>query len=261
MIDTKFGLFWSGGKLSFLRYLTFKTLRHFHPNSVIELYTSEKFNNNVNWVEESQDFENEIDSPCYMDKLKDLNIEIKEFDEYPNYASNFQSDFFRWWWLKNNNGFYLDTDQIILKSFDEMDLDFNLICSVYKAQSCGTYSPVGVIGAENSEIVSFTNEVLDKFYDGTYNSLGPFMFIHILNHKKWNDKILNTSSKYFYPIPESFMVRFIYEGRFTIPEESYALHWFGGAKESQKFNSKYTEDFMKSSSDTISLKIKEMGLF
>ena len=142
-VNLKFGLFWSGSKLSYLRYLTFVSLRKFHPDSEIELYTTDNYSNkDYNWGCEKQDFENEIDGIDYMAELHKLDVKIIKTELFDGYPSNYQSDLFRWWWLKNNSGFYLDTDQIILRSFADLNRDFDFICPSYMVQSCGHYTPV-----------------------------------------------------------------------------------------------------------------------
>jgi len=260
VINLKFGLFWSGSKLSYLRYLTFKTLRHFHPEAEIELYIAEKAKKDgYTWTCEKQDFEEEIKGDDYIEKLKPLNIKVFKGNFFEQYPPNFQSDFFRYWYLKNNGGFYLDTDQIILKSFKDLPLDNDLIYSGYAAKSCGYYTPVGCIGAsKDSEIVDWVMKLLPQFYNiNNYNSLGPFMFRDMLNARKWKDKMFNAPSNYFYPIPDSYLVTHIYDGTLKIPEESYSLHWYGGHKLSQEFNKKYTKQYAGSSSDTISRVLRE----
>ena len=264
MIDLNFGLWWSGSKLSYLRYLTFKTLRHFHPDSRIELFVSDKFKNNgYQWGAEKQDFETpNVTEKNYIDNLKDLDVDVKYVDWFPQYTPNFQSDLFRWWYLKNFGGFYMDTDQIILKSFEGLELDYNFIYSGYKARSCGYYTPVGVLGAtRDSKIVDYIFKNLTKFIDvNNYNSAGPFMFRQVIGLRAWKDKIFNTPSHYFYPIDDSFKVVDIYNGKFTAPIESFATHWYGGHPESQGFNKKYTEEFARESSDSISVFLRDKGI-
>ena len=264
MIPLNFGLWWSGSKLSYLRYLTFKSLRYFHPKSNIQLFVGTEFRKDGHtWRDEKQEFE-EPDGikKDYIGKLKDLNIEVHRVDWFSQYAPNFQSDFFRYWFLKSYGGFYLDTDQIILRSFAELPLDNDLIYSGYKAQSCGYYTPVGVIGAiKNSEIVDFIMRYLSKFVDiNNYNSAGPFMFREVLGHQEWKDKMFNAPSNYFYPISESYMVENIYSGDLKVSNDSFALHWYGGHKLSQEFNKKYTEEFAQKSNDTISRFLRDRGI-
>jgi len=259
MIDLNFGLWWSGSKLSYLRYLTFKTLRHFHPHSRIQLFIGNKFKTEGhNWNREQQEFESDnrikVD---YIDKLKDLDVEIKRVDFFPTFAPNYQSDFFRWWYLKTFGGFYLDTDQIVLKSFDTLPLkDHKIIYCSY-----GNYSPVGIIGAtKDSKTVDYITKMLPKHYNpNDYNSLGPWMFRSVLQTFK-TDEGYNAPAKYFYPIPFSDHIPKVYSGEFEIPHLSYALHWFGGLEASQGFNKRYTEEFDKKSDDTISRFLREKEL-
>lgn len=263
MIPLRFGLWWSGGKLSYLRYLTFKSLRHFHPDSKIELFIGSKFRKDGHcwWGGEKQDFEEDDNiENNYIDFLDNLNVTIHKVDWFSQYHPNFQSDFFRWWYLNIYGGFYLDTDQVILKSFKDLPLDNDLIFSAYQAKSCGFYSPVGVIGASTkSEVVQFVKDNLINFLDtNSYNSLGPFMFRQVLMmDRNWKDKTFNAPSNLFYPIPDSYLINLIYNGEFEINKKSFALHWFGGHSKSQEFNKKYNENLAKKENDTISKILRE----
>jgi len=261
MITLNFGLFWSGSKLSYLRYLTFKTLRHFHPDAPIQLYVANECKKDGYkwWGGEKQDFESELEGKDYLEELGDLDVEIIHTDKFSGYLPTFQSDFFRWWYLKNNGGWYLDTDQIILKSFKTLPLDCNLICSIYPSKSCGTYSPVGCIGAtKDSEVVQWIDDLLPQFYKpDNYNCLGPFMFLTVIQMRKWKDRIVNAPPNIFYPVPDSYLVPTIYDGSLQLTDESFCLHEFGGHSATQEFNKKYTKEFAKTSNDTISRFLRE----
>jgi len=263
MIDLNFGLWWSGSKLSYLRYLTFKTLRHFHPHSRIQLFVGNKFKKDgYNWSRESFGLEQEFQNPDrikkdYLEDLKDIGVEISHVDFFAQYLPNFQSDLFRYWFLKNHGGFYLDTDVIILKSFKELPLDNKLIYCSY-----GGYYPVGVLGAtKDSKIVNHIIQVLPKFIDvNNYNSAGPYMFRDILNSRSWGEGF-NAPAKWFYPIPFSNQMPQLYTNdNYKIPDNSLCLHYFGGLPASQKFNRKYTEEFAKKSNDAISRFLREKKL-
>ena len=263
MIDLKFGLFWSGSKLSYLRYLTFKTLRHFHPDAPIQLYVANECKKDgYKWHCEKQDFEDELEGKDYLEDMDDLNVEVIHTNMFSGYQPNFQSDFFRYWYLKSNGGWYLDTDQIVLKSFETLPLDCDLICSIYPAKSCGTYSPVGCIGAsKSSEVIEWIDKLLPQYHQpDNYNSAGPFMFLSVIQMRKWKDRIINVPPDTFYPIPDSYLVPSIYDGSFKIPEESFCLHEFGGHPATQEFNKKYTEGFAKTSDDTISKFLRDREL-
>lgn len=258
MIPLKFGLFWSGSKLSALRFLTFVSLRKHHPNAEITLYLSKKSDKNVSWGVEKQDFQCFSGDSCYLDKLDDLNVKVVEAELFPTYAPNFQSDLFRWWWIYNNGGFYLDTDQIILKPFDDLPLDADIIYSMYRAESCGIYSPVGVIGAkQKGNIVGeIMNNMSDCYDPNNYNSLGPFMFrdLYFKNREKWNEEnvMFNAPPNYFYPFAESRLITKAYTTNIHLTGEAYALHWYGGHPMSQEFNNKFSEESCLTDEDTIS---------
>lgn len=265
LIPLQFGLFWSGGPLSYLRYLTLVTLRKYHPKSKIELYVSSNYSDNVKWKFEKQDFQNiDENSKDYLDKVPDLNISILEFQSFEDFPPNYQSDFFRWWYLKNNGGFYLDLDQIIMKSFHSLPLENDFIFSMYPAQSCKIYAPVGVIGSKkNSLLLNEVYELISKYEDlNSYNSLGPNMFKSVFTSKKWPEKLFNAPSSHFYPVHESYLVDGLYDGSVDLSsfKNTWACHWFGGSPKSQEFNKKYTEEFAKTSDDSISSFLRTKGI-
>lgn len=197
-----------------------------------------------------------------MDKLKNLGVEVvtmKGFAE--SYHPVAQSDIFRYWWLKNNGGFYLDTDQIILKSFETLPLDRDFIYSLYPNPQCGMYAPVGVLGAsKDSKIMQYiTQHILDYYSPHNYNSSGPFMFLDVLKRFDLSNAY-NAPSDIFYPAHHSDRVIEIFTGQLSLSASSICCHWFGGHPASQSFNKAYTEEFAKTSSDTISRKVRELNL-
>lgn len=257
MIPLNFGLWWSGAKLSYLRYLTFKSLRYFHPHSRIQLYTCKQFGSKGGMGKQEFEDPNSIKTD-YTYKLGELGVEIVKTNSFAKYSPNHQSDMFRWQFLKDNGGFYLDTDQIILKSFESLPLKKDFIYSSYKVKSIylpnGYFAPVGVLGASTkSKIVSSVLSQLSKYYNaGDYNSIGPWMFEDM--EKKLDMKEgFNAPSSYFYPIPIGDQLVNLYNGSMKLSKGSFAIHWFGGVNESQDFNKKYTEEFAKKSNDSISV--------
>jgi len=262
MINLNFGLWWSGSKLSYLRYLTFKSLRYFHPHSRIQLYTSGTFEKRATSPVKSSREEQEYndassDYEDYMGELKDLDVEIVTTSKFSNYTPNHQSDFFRWWFLQEHGGFYLDTDQIILKSFRSLPLNYKMIYSTYRVNSPyalgDIFSPVGVLGSyPDSKVAKKIYKSLGDHYDkDDYNCIGPLMFADFVERHEILDGF-NAPSSYFYPAPICDYTDKIYNGEFKLDKKSYALHWFGGYGKSQEFNKSYTEEKAKVSNDTIS---------
>ncbi|MBD3407209.1 MAG: hypothetical protein GF411_13905 [Candidatus Lokiarchaeota archaeon] len=258
MIPKKLFLFWSGHTMSYLRYLTFVTARHFHPDWEINFYVTDDFTT-MKWCHEAQDFQNE-DRDNYLEQAKTLCDHVRPYKHHEDKAPNFQSDFFRWHVMEEYGGWYLDTDQIILKPFDDL-CSYQFVYSFYEANG-----PVGVLGAEPKlRICNYVRETMNKRYKpSNYNSIGPQMWINVMKEigkSKWFGDINSLNSKHmFYPVPYSHGVHKIYDGSFEIPKSSYALHWFGGHPKSQKFNNKYTKEFMMASNDTISRFVRTLSL-
>jgi len=264
MIPLRFGLFWAGDTLSYLRYLTFKTLRHHHPSAKIQLYLIKEYNKSIhNWGVESQDFEKKLESKNYLDELDKIGVEIinVKYIGSPDFCAILQSDLFRWIWMKEEGGIYLDTDQLILKSFDTLPLDNEFIYCRYNEMQCGDYYPIGVLGLEKgSEIATTAIGCVTKAYrPNIYNSSGPIAMHYIMKRVNLN-RAFNAPSNYFYPINSSALVNYIYDGQFYPSSESFALHLFGGHHLTQKFNEKYTEEMSKTSNDTVSKIIREQGI-
>lgn len=269
MIPLRFGLFHSGGKMSYLRYLTFKSLRHFHPDSKIELYVTDEFKtDNYNWNREQQDFEHNSDGNNYLSKLSELGVDVIPIWEdlkIDQYAPNYQSDFFRWRYLKEGGGFYLDTDQIILKSFSELPLDNYFLYTKYSNPQCGMYTPVGVLGAnEDSKIIEAMQRNIEKLYNpNNYNCIGPSLFLAVINHFEKNgftEEVENLPSYVWYPVYNSDEVGKLIAGKFNLHPNSVACHWFGGHPFSQKFNKAYTEEFAQKSDDTMSVFLRDNNI-
>jgi hypothetical protein len=268
MIDLNFGFFWCGGKISYLRYLTFKSLRHFHPNSKISLYVSKKSNKDSHrWGVEQQDFEKEDKGKNYIDDIKQLDVNVIYMDYFgsPDYCPIFQVDMARWWMLYHGLcNFYLDMDQIILKPFDTLPLDKEFIFSQFPNADRAKYSPTGVIGGVKNGVVSkIMMDAVPKAYSSqNYNSSGPFIFERVIESTRLTERLeyFNAPYDYFYPINCSKDVTQIYSGEFIIPKSSYALHLYMGHPVSQKFNDGYDGDMAKNSNDTVSKFLRENGL-
>lgn len=261
MIDLNFGLFWSGAPMSYLRYLTFKTLRHFHPHSRIILFTSSKFRKNKNGQRNSalQEFDdNSWIKTNYMEKLEKLGVEIVNANISNKYYPYQQADFFRWSFLRHDGGIYLDPDQIILKSFKSLPLkDYKFLYSSYKISSPfalnGEFTPIGVLGASrDSNMVKHVSSVINNYFEeNNYNSIGVLMMNAVLKNIDLSEAF-NAPPDYFYPIPICDRMKGIFDGSFEIKDDSFALHWYGGYDPSQTFNRSYTEEFAKTSNDSIS---------
>jgi hypothetical protein len=258
VIPKIFHLFWSGGPISFMRYATFATLRYHHKDWVINLHLADKFIKN-DWANEhiSQDFSKSgiLD---YSPAIRELVDNVRHYNLHPDKAPNHQSDFMRWDVLDEEGGFYLDTDQLILRPFNDL-CGHRFIYSNY-----GNYVPVGVLASEPKlPITHHIRMTLASTYNPTdYNSAGPTMMMKIVKTRPlaFKEAGIFNSERLFYPVyPWEEEFKGIYDGTFTIPSTAYALHWFGGHHLSQEFNRTYVDADVKHGVDLISKTLKDLG--
>lgn len=262
MIPLNFGLYWTGAPISYLRYLTFKTLRHFHPHSRIQLFTN-KYDKNkkrdyAGFPKQEYMNPNNIKKDYFL-KLKDLGVETVVINLTDKYLPFQQADIYRWSFLKHQGGIYLDPDQIILQSFDSLPLKkYEFLYSSYKVNSPyafnGEFSPIGVLGASlKSKITEYvTGHLMGYMKDKNYNSLGVLMMADVKNKIDMSEAF-NAPPQYFYPAPICDYLGDVFSGKIEIKKDNYSCHWFGGSEPGQQFNEKYTEEFARESGqDTIS---------
>jgi len=203
---------------------------------------------------EEQDFLN-YEGQDYFGFVNQIEkIKIREFYTEYNYSPTSMSDLFRWTILEKNGGWYFDMDQIFLRPFDEL-------CNYHFIFGCEKYNYSGVIGAEKDHpyIKEMKKRTIDKLKEGfeKYCEAGNWLFSDFIQDKA---DIFKTPNNYFYPLTDSCHSDRLYSGEFKIPEESFALHWFGGHPFSQEFNKKFTEKYANNGTDTISMFLKKSGI-
>jgi hypothetical protein len=264
MIPKHAHFFWSGDSMSYFRYVTLESFRHWHPNWVIWLWSTDKWAT-ANWRFEKQDFHHST-GENYMQSAIALVDRVISYDKHPNVAPNYQSDFMRWDSLYEHGGFYLDLDQLIVGSFDEFT-DWNTGFIYTRYGGMYDYSPVGCIAAAPGvKAVDYVRKRLSRAYNAAdYSSIGPHMFFHRLADLRASGLLnecnaINVGSKYFYSIPFSELAHTLYTGGHKVGPEAKAIHWFGGHPDSQAFNKKFTPESAKYSGDTISRELRKMGL-
>lgn len=248
--------------LSYLRLLTLITFRYHHPDWKIRLWTSESNTANVwNGNLEQQDFQQK-GGKDYISEAQYYGVETVPFDDplTKQLAPNFISDIMRFRTI-DGGGWFFDLDQVFVRNFDDLcDCDFIL----------GAYNDVmycGVVGASEKSKAPL---IIRKYQEGSilgrlsqYNGLGILLLRAILHHPAFiegtaGEHHMMLPHPYFYPVFESARVRQIYDGMLVLPvsEVNYAIHWYGGHPLSQKFNAGYTEDFARTSDDSISVYIR-----
>ena len=128
MIPKRIFFYWENDKMSWMRYMTLYSFRKMNPEWEMDLF----FNNANNITEKQwktgneQDFHS-YDGVDYFDKIKNLNINIKEIDfnengleQFKNVTPSGKSDIFKWYELYKNGGFFSDMDIIYFQPMDKL---------------------------------------------------------------------------------------------------------------------------------------------
>lgn len=251
--------------LSYLRYLTLVTFRHHHPGWKMILWTSAS-NTAARWSgPERQDF-NGTGADDYMGEVATLGVKLMTLPgKYDGMAPNYVSDIARWKTI-DGGGWFFDLDQVIVRPFDDL-------CHADFVTGAGYPGVIycGVLGASPSSRVPhiMIDAVAARITSGVtkYCQAGNWLLSSVIRSPEFhrdteaeNHDI--TPSQFFYPVADSSEVSAIYDGRITLPAsaDNYALHWFGGHPDSQRFNAAYTGAMALTSEDTISRYIRSEGI-
>lgn len=261
MIPKTAFFFWTQGTpLTYLRFLTLVTFRKHHPDWQIFLCNPQPGSFKTWSGPEQQDFLSKSDGIDYITKCKELEVIFLDYKKHSDKAPVHTADFFRWDALYNNGGWFFDLDQIFLKNFDDL-------CSYDFVFDGSDNFYIGVIGlAQGCEIGKYIYENMSRAYNPAYYCCtGPWYMRALLKYP--GDQLFKTiESKYktfyapidyFYPLNSSDDVQKLYNDNINISSNAYAIHWFGGHPESQKYNKLVTEENVFLFDNTITQHIKQ----
>jgi len=258
--------FFSGTKLSWMRYMTMYSFRKMNPtweivfyhSNVSKDYTSDLFVNNP------QDFIGANSGKDYLSLLPALNIDIREPawpEKYKNQVAKLdpvnEADLYRLYQLSIDGGFYCDTDVLFFRSMDDLYSKvsgFDVLYHEYPANddTGQWWMTVGFLACTPGSrffLDLFELGITDLRTDN-YQSNGVLLFYRLLKNKNFTrigDKLKTLYPEIkFYNMPTDIIYYYdwlqiekCWNNKFGIesfPRESIGYHWFGGHKASQKFN-------------------------
>jgi len=264
--------YWGSEVMSFLRYMTFKSFRHYHPDWEMVLIKRRVplAKEDYKWGE-TQDF---MFAPLddYSDRLSELNVSMECLeDSYPEIATMdlsdvHTSDILAWSILGHRGGVISDTDIVYTSTLDYerfKDLDFGIVC--FKDKPKANYMPVSFMISQPNEICKDVYDKATKVVKKTvYESAGTPALIKTV--KSFDDmklkypdlKVEKLPSKIVFPWSEEHLWRtyagFAFEqNQFDdLNEDTIGIHWYAGAIGNQKYNRAYTEGTYKNFDSTIS---------
>ena len=241
-------LYWGGGKLSYLRYLTIATFHHYNPEWKIILYSALKEQNGYHWKTREQEYANNyID--CYWKIDEDVVRKVViDFDAigFTNDASEVhKSDFIRWKVLSETGGVWADMDVLFIKPMN--DLYFNTeennnINTVFCIEPQAHYHSIGfLMSSANNDFYKKVHEFSFGLYvKEHYQSIGSVML---------NDNFPTLeSSKVGNAVPFSMSMDVVYSynglhvneifgenAPQKLTKASIGIHWYAGHQLAGKY--------------------------
>jgi len=282
MIPKVMNFFWGNKNLSWMRYMTLYSFKKLNPDWEVVLHLCPP--NGIDyktWEDEvCQDFFN-FKGCDVFDLLNHLDIELKEWKLFHKTGESMQdwmgpshkSNFFKWQQMAGEGGFYSDLDVLYVQPLDkyyEKVKSFDtVICHRHG------YFSIGFLGSSGNN--AFYRDVYDfcfrRFKLNEYQSAGvqtiysllrdlenisppvpnsEIDFWFILVNKYSNLNFYNNSMSLVYPWKFNEMEEVFLRLHKKLPEDCIGIHWYAGAKVSQKFNNRMNEQNYKTFKNTYS---------
>ena len=256
MIPNQIAFFWSGGPLSWLRYLTLKTFCDLNPTWGIYLYVAQSdFHEEVWRTPETQDYTNYDLTDWMPTVVSELPVEIRIADHLPRGLSPIhQCDMFQWWWLSKHGGWYSDLDILYLRPMDDLCESAGEADMVFSFPR-GDFT-IGFLGCvPGNKFYDFLyatcqeNEFMwdGKSLDTYYQGFGIHLIQAALQHTHGPTMAARIQQEYghsYYEVGPNDSVypwnwtkiNRIWEESHEVPSGQLGIHWFAGAAISQQRN-------------------------
>jgi hypothetical protein len=171
-----------------------------------------------------------------------------------------KADLLRQYLLYKEGGMWCDMDVLWVKPIEELDCTKDVdIMLCWNAEARRPYFSTGICMARpGTDYHKTIYEACPASYNPTeYQSLGPFLLRNIfptvdsIKEKAGDDVIINAPYTAFYPVHYSKLHKLYQEAPTPLPNNTVAVHWFGGAELSRYHMKKISPDTLPEYSDTL----------
>lgn len=276
-IPRRISFYWHGGPLSFCRWMTLKSFRHYNPRWEMRLYRpaagchslppDQGISRQSPWeTPEQQDFQHYFgaDRPDYSQRIAELGIDELTWPHDPAPAADpvQQSDLFQWRLLHEVGGFYADLDILWLRPIEPLyqsvrNADAMMVMSA-------SHLAIGFLASKpgNPFFRDVLAAALSRRRPHEYQSCGIDAISRALNFDNSWLVARDTRPKNFgeayrrqypgltvaqppdltvYPWPWSKTGRIWRRRHRGLSDQCYGIHWYAGAPLSQQRNCELTE--------------------
>ena len=247
-------VYYGGGSLSYLRYLTVKTFNKFNPEWIIKVHAPKFPHVLKSWSSFEQKYQINIKKDYFSD-LKDIpNTKIIYWDFNKLGLSNdmsevHKSDFLRWFLLGKEGGLWSDMDIIYFKGVDKLEFNSPLNTNLDTCVSIYSYGhSIGFMlsAPQNHYYLTLWKKARKCFDSNNYQSIGSilcnkyFPTIDSIKNQLPRNNPINIPMSTVYPynagqIKEIFSMGDL--GKYT--KDSIGLHWYAGHPLAGEYLNKY----------------------
>lgn len=229
MIPKVLYLYWGGGPLSFLRYLTVYSFRKFNPNwTIIVYYPVEDSGKAKTWSTDEQG--KTYEGKNWFPELTKLGVRFEPMDMRLYGLNNampevFKSGICRYYNLAMFGGVYCDFDIIFFKPLD-IPKDVH---SVFSYNTVDRYYSDGFIACTpDNELFKKVYHIVKSANGGGYQSRGPDAWNYNIPCPE-GEGFWNIEMDLLYYYDSNFVKDIVEIGRkAAFPDESIGMHWYGG---------------------------------
>ena len=260
----KIAHFYWGGNMPFLRYVSICSFIKMNPNWHVKIHIPKVFGTITptwNSNEQKGAVNAQDKSFNYMEKIKDLNVEIIEhnFEDY-NFSNQaheaHKSDYLRWILLSTDGGLWTDSDIIYIKPMSEIsdnieeNKDFDTFPCVYD----NGYHAIGfLMASKNNDFYRVVSQMSKRIFNKKqYQSIGSYLFnknkINVFKKSCPQSKIHFLDNKSVYSLPE--YSGFLKPQKIEDYDKAIGFHWFGGHPSISKIETNIKEDNYKQHNDS-----------
>lgn len=253
MIPKRIAFFWSGGPLSWLRYMTLHTFCMLNPAWQVSLFMAKSDNHDEGWgTPETQDFVN-YKGGDWMPWVCNLPVEKCVIDLPRDLDPIHQCDMFQWWWLCHHGGWYSDLDILYLQPMDKLVENYGK-CEMVFSLPCDDFT-IGFLGSNQGNKFYQTLYLLcsqrkdTRISSDDYQSFGAQLAKQLTQRHRGSEITNKIAQDYGYSIyvtnknedvyPWNWQnISKIWNESHDLPQTQLGIHWYAGAKISQEMNAK-----------------------
>jgi len=231
-------VYWTKGMpLSFLRYYTLYSFRHFNPHWKIIMLHTDNLNMSKTWDtgEQKTDYNNKdyyTDALKIIDEVITVNMKDVGFDDGLNEI--YKSDILRYWAVVKYSGIWSDMDIVYTNSVPSSLIDVDFICFAKKYYNIGFFG--GIKGSNFfRNILNLQKKVQQK---NGYQIYGSTL---ISRTSPITCTINNMDMDLIYYL-DSTRIRDIFYSEIALPDRTIGVHWYGGDSISKYFEGVITPD-------------------